>query len=198
MERSDNELMRLAMDGDEGAFDELTRRHERALIRFCWGMLNDGEEARDVVQDAFLQAWRSRERFNASLSFKTWIYTIARNRAISVLRLRKHRILASPRMGADPEDDPESASDRAADQPDTAATPREAAIAAEDAKWLRLAIERLDDKHRQVMQMKYFGGMKSREIADVLGLEVGTVWSRVHHGLNKLKSLLAEMKYEHR
>ena len=194
MEPGDNELMRRAVEGDMGSFDELMRRHEQPLLRFLWGMLNNAEEAKDAAQDAFLQAWRHRDRFNSSLSFKSWLYTIARNRAISMLRQRKHRVAVRSPWGDGSRED--EGPDPIEEIRDEARSPREALVASENAAWLHRALERVDEKHRVVLQMKYLGGMKSREIADLLGLEVGTVWSRVHHGLKKLKSLSAEMNYE--
>lgn len=191
-ERTDSDLMRAATAGDDGAFGELALRHEQALLRFLHGLLRDAEEARDCTQDAFVQAWRHRERFNTAMSFKTWLYTIGRNRAISILRQRKHRQTVSPVAGENPDEEWNPLDSIA----DAGFDPRESASREEDALWLRRALERLDEPHREVLQMKYFGGLKSREIADLLGLEVGTVWSRVHHGLRKLRAVFAEMNYD--
>ncbi|MDX2176196.1 MAG: RNA polymerase sigma factor [Candidatus Sumerlaeia bacterium] len=190
-ELTDAELMRRLRKGDNDAFTALVERHEQPLLRFLWGLLQDAEEARDVAQDAFLQAYRHREKYNPAMSFRTWLFTIGRNRAISLLRQRKFR-------GQLPDPSPyeEDAPDPMLAIPDPGENPREQLLRSEDARWLRLALQRLDDKHRQVIEMKYLGGMKSREIADLLGLEVGTVWSRVHHGLKKLKAVSAEMNYE--
>ena len=192
MELSESELMRRTVAGDSSAYEELVRRFELPLQRFLWGMLSDEEEARDVAQDAFMQAFRNREKFNQAMSFKTWLFTIARNRAISVLRRRRFQPI-SAEVESHGDDGPSNMLEQV---PDDATNPRENLVIAEDARWLRRALERLDERHRTVLEMKYLGGMRSREIADVLGLEVGTVWSRVHHGLKKLKALSAEMNYE--
>jgi len=194
MEQGDNELMRRTAEGDSTAFDELLCRHEQALLRFLWGMLGNPDEAHDAAQDAFLQAWRNRDKFNPSLSFKSWLYTIARNRAISMMRQRKHR--AGQRSNWTETSEEDAPPDPMSLVRDPGRDPREHLTASEDAEWLLRALDRLDEKHRMVLQMKYFGGLKSREIADQLGLEVGTVWSRVHHGLRKLKALSAEMNYD--
>lgn len=191
METSDAELMRRVAKGDDAAFAELVRRHEPGVQRFVWGLLHDPEQARDVSQEAFIQVYRHRTRFNTSMSFRTWLYTIARNRAISILRRRRHE--ASLPIGEEGADDT-AAEDFIASIPDPSADPRERASADERSQWIREVLERLDEPHRVVLKMKYLGGMKSQEIADVLGLELGTVWSRVHHGLKKLKTLLEERR----
>ncbi len=191
---NDSELMVRAVRGDTEAFDVLMKRHQQMLMRWIWGMLGNEDEAADVAQDAFLQAYIHRDRFNPKMNFKTWLYTIARNRATSILRKRGRRAhLRGPLPGESAEDG--QLDDWADIAVDDKPGPRDTAQAHEDAEWLRIALEKLDEKHRVVLQMKYFEGLKSREIADVLGLEVGTVWSRVHHGLKKLKAYAEEVSY---
>jgi RNA polymerase sigma-70 factor (ECF subfamily) len=147
-----------------------------------------------VAQDAFLQAYTNAHKYNPRYGFKTWLYAIARNRAISVLRKRS-RIAPEIGTGARGEDNNQDMNfdTWASLAVDESAGPREQLTAKEDAQWLMRAMDRLDESHREVLRLKYFAGMKSKEIADVLGLEVGTVWSRVHHGLKKLRTLAEEV-----
>jgi len=191
---TDKELLARVVEGDQGAFEELVRRHEKALVRWVWALLGDEEEARDVAQETFIKAYTHASRFNPRFGFKTWLYTIARNRAISVLRKRGRQatdigIPARGEEGSAPKAEDDWISLAADDSPD----PREVTSAKEQAEWLRRALDRLDEPHREVLRLKYFGDMKSQEIADLMGLEVGTVWSRVHHGLRKLKALAEEL-----
>lgn len=194
LKATDKELMARVVDGDPAAFEELMQRHQKPLVRWIWSMLGDAEEAQDVAQDAFLQAYSKAETFNPRYHFKTWLYTIARNRAISVMRRRKHQ---APEIGTAARGEvgntPEAEDTWASLAVDEGPGPREVLSAKEEAQWLMRAMDRLDDGHREVLRLKYFAGMKSREIAEVLDLEVGTVWSRVHHGLKKLRALAEEV-----
>ncbi|MCB2156494.1 RNA polymerase sigma factor [bacterium] len=194
MKATDKELMARVVDGDGAAFEELMLRHQKPLVRWIWSMLGDAEEAQDVAQDAFLQAYSNAEKFNPRYNFKTWLYTIARNRAISIMRRRKHQVaeIGTAARGEErtaPEADDSWASLAVDENPD----PREVLSSKEEAEWLLRAMDRLDEGHREVLRLKYFAGMKSREIAEVMELEVGTVWSRVHHGLKKLRALAEEV-----
>lgn len=196
LEASDKELIRLAGQGDQQAFDVLMQRHEKALIRWVWSLVGNEEEAQDVAQDAFLQAYIHAKKFNPRFGFKTWLYTIARNRAISLLRKRSRCVaeIGTPARGEERNaDEPEDSWVSLAE--DGSPDARQLLTAKEEAEWLMLALDRLDEAHAEVLRLKYFGGMKSQEIADIMGLEVGTVWSRVHHGLKKLRSLAEEVGY---
>jgi RNA polymerase sigma-70 factor (ECF subfamily) len=87
----DRELARAAQSGDEAAFDALVRRHGGGLHRAVARIVNDDSEAWDVVQMAFLRAWRSLGRYNPKWSFATWLYRIGTNLAIDLLRARSSR-----------------------------------------------------------------------------------------------------------
>ena len=194
LKATDKELIAQVIEGDQAAFDELMQRHQKPLVRWIWSMLGDAEEAQDVAQDAFLQAYTNAEKFNPRYNFKTWLYTIARNRAISIMRRRRHQVAeigtAAKGEGSTA---PEAEDSWASLAVDERPGPRELLSTKEEAQWLLRAMDRLDEGHREVLRLKYFAGMKSREIAELMDLEVGTVWSRVHHGLKKLRALAEEV-----
>jgi RNA polymerase sigma-70 factor (ECF subfamily) len=88
---SDRELVAQAQAGDEGAFADLVRRHQNGLRRFTARMLGDQEEGRDVAQLAFIRAWENLGKYNPAWSFSTWLYRIASNLAIDLIRARESR-----------------------------------------------------------------------------------------------------------
>jgi len=90
-QRDDRELAAAARAGDEGAFAELVRRHQVGVRRCAARILADSEEARDIAQLAFVRAWENLERYDSKWSFSTWLYRIATNLAIDVLRSRDSR-----------------------------------------------------------------------------------------------------------
>jgi len=90
-ERDDRELAALARDGDEGAFALLVRRHQGGVRRCAARILGDDEEARDIAQVAFIRAWDNLAKYDPTWSFSTWLYRIATNLAIDVLRSRDSR-----------------------------------------------------------------------------------------------------------
>jgi RNA polymerase sigma-70 factor, ECF subfamily len=90
-QRDDRELAAAARKGDEGAFGELVRRHQVGVRRCAARILADSEEARDIAQVAFVRAWENLPRYDPTWSFSTWLYRIATNLAIDVLRSRDSR-----------------------------------------------------------------------------------------------------------
>ncbi|MFH1175764.1 MAG: sigma-70 family RNA polymerase sigma factor [Acidobacteriota bacterium] len=90
-EQDDRELAAAARDGDENAFAQLVRRHQAGVRRCAARVLGDAEEARDIAQLAFVRAWDNLARYDATWSFSTWLYRIATNLAIDVLRSRESR-----------------------------------------------------------------------------------------------------------
>lgn len=90
-ERSDRELAGAARSGDEAAFAELVRRHQGGVRRCAARILSDAEEARDIAQLAFIRAWENLAKYDPTWSFSTWVYRIATNLAIDMLRARDSR-----------------------------------------------------------------------------------------------------------
>lgn len=90
-QRDDRELARAAREGDEAAFAALVTRHQGGVRRCAARILNDDEEGRDIAQAAFIRAWENLDKYNPAWSFSTWVYRIASNLAIDMLRARDSR-----------------------------------------------------------------------------------------------------------
>ena len=166
------------LGGDPTGF-ELIVRHYSGMVFALAARLVGPWEAEEVVQETFLRAWRGLESFRGDASLKTWLYTIALNRARArqgtLARMRK--VFASPRASA--EDDRPWPGEEA---PDPSASPEEQAVALEQRVRLRKAIRNLPEEYRDAVVLRDLEGLPYDDIARVLNVPVGTVRSRIARG----------------
>jgi RNA polymerase sigma-70 factor (ECF subfamily) len=171
---------------DRQALGELLRRHSDALLGFFMVHFRDLSLAEDLVQDVFVRVIRSRRSFGPPFRFRPWLWTIAHNVA-----RRAHR----PR-GADREIQslesvgPVEGGPMRESLVDTAPSPRQRAAQGQRLESLWRAIDRLDEGQRDVVVLKGIQGLKCGEVAQVLGISEGTVWSRFHRALGGLRGML--------
>jgi RNA polymerase sigma-70 factor, ECF subfamily len=180
---ADEELLqRFRSGGDESAFEALVHRYERELFSYLRRYLGSAEMAEDVFQATFLQVYLKKEGFEEGRRFRPWLYTIATNQAIDAQRRnRRHRMVSLDQRTGD--DDVGALVEMLAGRDQTA----DDRMAGEEAKeWVRSAVQDLPDALRSALVLVYHQGMKYREAADVLGIPVGTVKSRLHSALLKL------------
>jgi len=187
MTRPDSDLAVRLRDGDMSAFDEIVERFERRLIGYFHGLSGDRQLAEDCAQEVFVRMYRARESYSPDAALATFVFRIARNFWIDVYRSRKvrpeERSLDTPRQ--------ERESGSLADAvPDGTASPEELAVAEEDQHRLRAALERLPEIQRSVLALAGGQGLKYEEVAEVLGIPVGTVKSRVHAAVQNLRRLM--------
>lgn len=170
--------------GDTQAFEELFHRYRDDVFRFAFLVVHDAALAQDVTQEAFLKVFRSIHKFQFRSSFKSWLYRVAVNEAITLLRRR--------RIKEDLDPAPEAGRAVPADLPVRDWQPEEAALE-QEMKWaLRNAIHQLDPAHRSVIVLKYFHDFSDAEIAGVLKCPAGTVKSRLHRARELLRSSMAK------
>jgi RNA polymerase sigma-70 factor, ECF subfamily len=180
-EASDAELLQCLKQSDEQALDELIRRKTGPLVQMVQRILNDAEEARDVVQVTFFRLWENREKYDDHYSPNTWIYRIASNLAIDLLRSRKSRErVAEPvrvhlRAVADGRGGQELS--RLAE--------------AEVAGIFRELAAELTEKQRVIFLLREVEGLPSTEVAEIVGCQESTVRN---HLFNARRVLRAEMK----
>jgi RNA polymerase sigma-70 factor (ECF subfamily) len=177
---SDKELLWAIRDDDETALDELIERKTEPLLKLACRILNDSEEARDIVQMTFLRLWLHRDRFDERWAPNTWIYRIATNLAIDHLRSRRSRQRTAEPMRLHLED---SFDDRARHQ---RAQLHEGEVMA---IFHELAAE-LTDKQRMVFLLREVEGLASKEVADIVGCRESTVRN---HLFNARKILRREI-----
>lgn len=182
---SDESLLERLRGGDRGVFGPLVRRYERELFGYLRRYVGDDDLADDVFQNTFVQVFLKIQQYEPGRPARPWLYAIATNQAIDALRRKNRRAdrRAGAAVGADDDGDPRPLFELL---PSADPGPGELADRAEQREQVRAAVGRLPDLLRQVVLMAYFQGMKYRDIADALGIPVGTVKSRLHAALVKL------------
>ena len=177
----DAALVRKAQAGDRQAFADLVRRHQAAVYTLALRLTSDPEQARDMAQDAFIQAYKHLGTFKAASKFTTWLYVIVRNVCYS----RHKRLAAQLRVVWD--GDGTGPLDRIADSgPSPAARLEGLDDVAQTAK----ALGELPEKYRLVLTLFHVQEMSHEEIADVLGLPIGTVKTHLFRGKRLLRTRL--------
>ena len=174
----DASLLRSIQRGGQGAFAALYDRHASAAYGLAVRVTGDPVLAEDVVQDAFLSLWKQAARFDPDRGqVRSWLLTIVHHRAVDVVRRRTGR----PERGL-----PEGAEDFLA----APGRPEEIAETAMDAEAVREAVRQIPEDQRRTVEMAYFKGMTHVEIAEEMGVPLGTVKSRLRIGLEKMREML--------
>jgi len=190
----DRELVERAQQGDAGAFAMLVERHQRQLYRLALRMTGSEADAQEVLQEAFLNAFKKLPEFRGEAQFSSWLYRIAANSALMRLR-RKRRApdnladqpleLSGPRFSAEGYLEPTSSSDwsQRAD---------EKMMSGELGTAINQAVQDLPDDYRTVFLLKDVDGLSNEEIAHALELTVPAVKSRLHRARLALREKLGE------
>lgn len=174
-ERTDEQLLATFIDGDQGAFAELVKRHEDRLFSLALRMTGNRADALDATQDAFVAAFRRARSFRGDAAFGTWIYRIAINASQDLLRRRERDAVV------DDEEDREVRGTGSSDRVE------EAAVARLD---VARALAALAPEYREAVVMHDLGGVPYEEIAQLTGAPMGTVKSRISRGRRQLAELL--------
>jgi RNA polymerase sigma-70 factor (ECF subfamily) len=178
---ADEDLMPLVRDGDGRAFEVVYERHVNVAYSLAYRMTGARGLADDVVQEAFLSLWRSGGRYDRTRgSVRTWILGIVHNRAIDSVR----RSLVHDRRRADDEGIEERF--EAPARTDVEAARRQ------EAAEVRSALAGLPADQSRAIELAYFGGFSHSEIAEILGMPMGTVKGRIRLGLVKMRTALGE------
>ncbi|RYE94875.1 MAG: sigma-70 family RNA polymerase sigma factor [Myxococcales bacterium] len=185
----DRGLIEAAREGDPTAFRKLVERHQRRAYTVALNLVRDDNDAREIVQEAFLRVYRGLATFQGGSSFFTWLYRIVTNLAIDVMR--------KPGRGVGEFDESHTA--EAPDEADypllsriDGADPLDALHRLELGAKLTAALEALPPYHRGVILMREVDGMSYDEMAQAMGVSKGTIMSRLFHARQKLQKALAE------
>ncbi|MCO6456965.1 MAG: sigma-70 family RNA polymerase sigma factor [Pirellulaceae bacterium] len=175
-----------ACEGDARAFELLVRKYQGRLFNTMLHVTGSHEEAEDVVQDAFIQAFVKLDTFRRESAFYTWLYRIGFNVAIS--RKRRHRF----------EDSVERNRELKGEEPvDDGEPPGERLLREERIGQVHAALEALGEDHRAILVLREMEGCDYETIADILQLPVGTVRSRLHRARLQLREQLEDLLQEH-
>jgi len=178
LDERENSLIRRCRSGDAGAFEELISPYMQKAYETAYRMSGNHADAEDIAQEALIKAYRSLASFDGRSAFSTWLYRIISNTAIDIARSRNRR--------------PTSPLDSIGDRPDpypdgNPADCAEAALLQED---IQSALLQLPSEQRAVLVMRDIHDYSYQEIAQTLGISVGTVKSRVHRGRAALQQII--------
>jgi RNA polymerase sigma-70 factor (ECF subfamily) len=179
----DHRLIADCLQGRTAAFGELVGRYQDRLYNTVHRLVDNAEDAQDVVQDAFFNAYQSLATFKGDSQFFTWLYRIAVNTAISLKR--KQRVAYSIRAGRAEA----GGSAEPLDQSDYS-RPDHAMEKAEQERQVQDALNRLSPEHRTVLVLKDVEGEKYENMAEILGVPIGTIRSRLHRARIELREQL--------
>lgn len=183
---SDEELLRqYREEHDWASFEQLVRRYERELYNYLRRYLDDPVLAEDAFQATFLQVHLKCDTFEEGRKFRPWLYAIATHQAIDAQRRnRRHRLLSLEQPGAAAAEGEERSLSAVSASADPG--PEEQLALRERIREVRRAVAALPETLRRAVELIYYQGLKYREAAEVLGVPVGTVKSRLHAAVAKL------------
>jgi RNA polymerase sigma-70 factor (ECF subfamily) len=183
----DAALMERAAAGDSRAFRTLVERHQRRANAVAFGLVRNGEDAREVVQEAFIRVFRHRGDFAGQASFSTWLYRIVVNLSIDLLRKRSPGRAVEFDETLDLDAAPDELVPRREDSDPYARLERGRLVQA-----MHAALEQLPPYHRAVILLRELEGLSYEEMAETLQISKGTVMSRLFHARRKMQRLLRE------
>lgn len=178
-------LIRRAKEGDQSAFGELVTMYEKKVYALAFRMCKNAEDAEEAAQEAFLSAWQGLKFFRFESSFSTWLYRLTSNACIDHLRKeQRHKNAAALSL-----DDEETY----IDAEDTASpTPQETVERKELRALIEEGLQRLTPEHKEVLVLREMHQLSYDEIAETLGLDSGTVRSRISRGRKQLRKFLIQ------
>jgi RNA polymerase sigma-70 factor (ECF subfamily) len=176
---SDADVVNKVLRGDRDVFRVLVKRYEQSVFTVCLRILGNRQDAEDCAQTAFVKAYMALKTFRTRYPFKSWLYKIAMNVCIDVLR-RSRECAAVPL----------NSEESHAELPDDRPTPRETASLSELRTTVETALRSLEDQYRVPLALFYLEGLECTEIATVLSLRVGTVKTRLRRGRFLLREII--------
>lgn len=190
-EDDDMQYVVLCRNGDIEAFEVLVERHQKKTLNIAYRMLGDHDEACDVVQEAFLAAYRSLNKFKAEAKFSTWLYRIVVNYTKNRLKQRKN--IARYESASLYESADDQGGNIACLAVASSSNPGELLEQHEREVHVQRCISALDLEYREVLVMRDIQGLSYEEIRDVLRIPDGTVKSRLSRARNALKDCLIKV-----
>jgi RNA polymerase sigma-70 factor, ECF subfamily len=186
--RSDAEIMLQVKAGDDSAFEYLVQKYRRPMVSFMFRAAHSNTVAEDLAQEVFLRVYRSRESYQASAKFTTWLYRIATNLAVNHARDTRHE---RPENTVSL-DQPDEESGRTLDLPDRTPSAEETIVHRERLAAIRQRVQALPERQRIAVVMHKYQQMEYRQIADVLKLSESATKSLLFRAYETLREQLKE------
>ena len=177
---NEKELILLLQRGDESAFETLVRLYEKKVYTLCRRMCGNDEDAQEAAQDTFLALWRSAKGFRGDASLSTWIYRLATNACIDLLRRNKR---GGERVSLDDEE-------TTLELVDESPLPEQALERRETQRLIEEGLAALPEDYRAILLLREAEGLSYAEIAEAMHMELGTVKSRISRGRVLLRNYL--------
>jgi RNA polymerase sigma-70 factor (ECF subfamily) len=189
MTSSDEELVARATAGDLDSFNQLVFRWERPIFALAYRTLGREEDARDVVQEAFLRAYRGLKGFKGEAKFSSWLYRITLNLCRDAIRRDRRAPLVTAPEGVDPIELAES-------QPSNDESVEDLVARREMSRAVARAMAELPEEQRVAIVLKEYHGLTFQEIAETLNCPLSTVKTRLYQGLSVLRRRLERRQTE--
>ena len=183
MQNSDEEIILEYLNGNKDSFDEIVSRYLKLIYNFVYRLIGNEKEAEDISQIVFLKTWKNIKKYNTEKSFKTWIFSIAKNTCIDYLRKSKD----VPMSIFDNEDGGNILEDNLKDEEPKA---DEIFALAQNKKQVDIALTKLSIIQKEIIILKYVNEMSLSEIAEVINIPINTAKSHHRRALLKMKNLL--------
>jgi RNA polymerase sigma-70 factor (ECF subfamily) len=177
----DQELIESVAAGDKRALEQLFTRHSTRMYRFVLRITSNAPLSEDIVSEVFLEVWRRPGRFQARSQVSTWLFAIARNKALQALRSRRHKPIEE---------------DGAADAVDSASDPEAMLHEKSRSMVLNRCLSLLSPIQREIVDLVYYHEKSVAEVAQIVGIPAGTVKTRMFRARNRIAELLAEAGLE--
>lgn len=184
----DEEYVKAALKGDQKAYQKLTEKYRVPLQYHVTKMVKETEQVEDLVQEAFIKAFKNLDSYNNSYAFSTWLYRITTNHTIDYLRKKKLKTTSIDKPIKTRE------GEMSFELPDEQAETDRTIIRRQRKKIITNAIENLPEKYRQVIQMRHIEELSYQEIADQLDLPLGTVKAHIFRAREMLYKALKDKK----
>ncbi|MEO7793353.1 MAG: sigma-70 family RNA polymerase sigma factor [Thermoanaerobaculia bacterium] len=185
LDPTDEALVRSVLSGDRERFETLVERYQTRLVNYLYRMVRNLEEAHDLTQEVFIRVYQALDRYDSQYRFSTWLFRVAQNAAIDVIRKRRIHLVPLTRRADD-------GSDGTVDLelPDGQPSALEALQGRELDASIRTAIDTLPWEYRELILLRHYGELAYEEIAEVKAMPLGTVKNKLFRARQMLKQQL--------
>ena len=181
----DEELVALILEGAADQYTELVKRYQGRIVNYLYRLLRNVDDAHDLAQDVFLRVYRALDRYNPEYKFSTWLFRVAQNAAIDVVRKRRLQVVSMHRKD---DDGSESTWEFASGDPSPYGDSRNR----ERGHAIQVAIDELPEEYRELIRLRHYAELSYGEISDMKEMPLGTVKNKLFRGRQMLKERLSD------